>query len=341
MKCGICPLACDLDKDKELGLCRIISFSEEGVLKSRNSGILEYGMSGIEDLGFYHYYPGYEALYVVMPGCNLRCTFCPEWKIVYKNLDELCGFLTPILPKNLVKIAKLHHVKSIIFSCNSALNSEYIKEVYLHGKGEGLSIGLITHGVFCKEYINHLLNYLDAILVIFLGFSERSYSKITIIPTGYKYALEIAKLARSKNKHLEIAYIVITGINDSKEEIENFLNQISAQITNEVPIHFKRFQPNFILTEKAPTRTKTLKGAWILAKKKGFKYVYIDDIFEGEPRNTVCPVDNEPIILRIGSFVFSRVNSQKGCPRCGKETPFYGDINLVDESLYLKFRVVS
>jgi len=340
MICNICPLHCEFNDRRTKGLCRVVA-KENDVIKSSNDGILEYGIDFIERLGFYHFLPGSEALYVLMPGCNLKCIFCPEWQITHKDPDAIHGFTGKIRPKELVTIAKNHGAESIVFSCNSALNTEYIAKTSEVALKEGLNLALITHGVLEPDYVTHIIRYFKGVLIRFFGFSKKAYAKLTLIPNGYEYAIKMAEMVYQEGVHLEISYTIIPGINDSKNEINDFLEWVMGFSSGDIPLHFKRYYPAYLLADKAPTRTKALKDAFRLAKKHGLKYAYADDIFEGSERVTECPKDGEPLIIRIGDFVLVKLGKGNKCPRCGEIIPIYGTPKNTLNWRILKFRTTT
>ena len=341
MSCDICPFNCKGAKETPYGLCNVIKLEEKTGLTFLNYGLVEYGLSCPEKLGFFHFYPGHETLYIVTSGCNLKCFLCREYSLVFGNLKRTLKYAKKLLPQDIINLAHKVNATNIIFSCNSILNYEFLMQVIRLAIKENIGVGIITHGVFNTRKIRSIIELADAFLVRFFGFSERSYSRLTILPTGYKYAKIFSEEAYKHHKLLEISYTLVPSINDDPNEISSFLEWISCHFGYNIPIHFRRFYPKYFLSHRTPTRTRELKRAWKEAKERGFRYVYIDDVFEGVERNTYCSEDGELLIMRIGEFIKVMNLEGKKCVRCGKEIPLVGKAksNYHDTTLRYKFIV--
>ncbi len=334
--CKLCPLNCKLSKEIPVGLCRVIGIKNSGLI-SLNNGAFEYGIHYIEELGFYHLYPGSTALYLLFPGCNLRCLFCPEWKIVMKKPAEIEEFTGIINPEKIIDIAINEKVDGIVLSCNSILNYDYIRLLIKSLSNKNLYLSAITNGVINIDYLLDIIRKIDGFLIRFFGFTIKSYSKVSIFPQGHLKALETVNRLVKMNKHVEVSYTVIRGINDSTDELNSFFTAI-REISNDIPVHIRRFKPNYMMLDRTPTRNKSLVDTYKLAKKLGLNYVYIDDIFEGNEKNTYCPKDGYLLVRRIGNWVDFSLTSDKKCPACGIEIPLKGKVKRTLDRDLLTFK---
>ena len=80
----------------------------------------------------------------------------------------------------------------------------------------------------------------------------------------------------AKACHVEVTTLIIPGLNDDINEIEDMSKWLSS-ISPEIPLHLSRFFPNYKMTDISPTPKDTL----IRAKNKAseyLKYVYIGNI---------------------------------------------------------------
>ncbi len=336
VECEICPLRCQLNESMPIGICKAIGLIN-GEISFLNDGVFEYGVHYIEELGFYHFYPGSKAMYLVFPGCNLRCLFCENWKIVMKSIVEIKGFTGTMSPRDLVNLSLSKRVDGLVLSCNSALNGKYISELAKLIKSEELYLALITNGVLNEPYLINLVRSIDGFMIRFFGYSDESYSRISIYPNSYSMAIKFLERVIDFNKHAEASYTLITGINDSTEELSNFFESIKS-IDDNIPVHLRRFKPRYIMYDRAPTRNKALVDAFKLAREIGIKYVYIDDFFEATEKNTYCPRDGTQLIKRIGAWIKHSLDPGYKCPKCDKEVPITGKIkDTLDQDL-LKFK---
>jgi len=336
IECDACPLNCKLSEMIPVGLCDVISI-KNNELASVNNGAFEYGVHYIEELGFYHFYPGSTALYLLFPGCNLKCLFCPEWKIVMKKPTEVEGFTGIINPGELVSLAIENNVDGIVLSCSSILNYKYLDALIQALVNKPLYLSMITNGVINTDYFADIMRKIDGFLIRFFGFSTKSYSKISIYPKGHLEAINTLIKLTKMGKHVEVSYTIITGINDSIDELNSFFASIS-RVSNDIPVHIKRFKPNYMMFDRTPTRNKALVDAYKLAKESGLRYVYVDDIFEGNEKNTYCPVDGSLLIRRVGNWIDFFLISNKKCPNCGLEIPLIGKLNRTLDKDLLKFK---
>jgi pyruvate formate lyase activating enzyme len=76
--------------------------------------------------------------------------------------------------------------------------------------------------------------------------------------------------------HVEVTTLIIPGLNDSEQEIEDLSNWL-ANISEEIPLHLTRFFPNYKMKERPPTPVDTLIRARQKAAER-LKYVYIGNV---------------------------------------------------------------
>jgi pyruvate formate lyase activating enzyme len=92
---------------------------------------------------------------------------------------------------------------------------------------------------------------------------------------------------------------------------------IRDNLGKDVPLHFSRFIPQYLLTNLPPTPVETLRNARDIAKEEGLNFVYIGNVI-GEGEDTYCPYDGRRIIKRVG-YSIEEYNLLKGgkCKFCG------------------------
>jgi pyruvate formate lyase activating enzyme len=62
------------------------------------------------------------------------------------------------------------------------------------------------------------------------------------------------------------------------DEIKRMCLWIKGQLGDDVPLHFSRFFPNYLMQDYPPTEKNTLLKAEEIAKKVGLKHVYLGNI---------------------------------------------------------------
>ena len=311
--CKLCPHRCNFNILSARGLCHLIGPNQ---LLMDNKIFIR--RSNIELTGFFHFFPGHECLEISLPSCNLRCTFCEKERKSY-SITSLT---------DLSKIPEKENRKMIIvLDCSfSILPPPLINKIIeLKHRYPCIYISHITNGFIEKERFIKLMRNFDALLVRFFGFSDLAYSRVSIAPRAWRYAAEITKTALENNIFLELSYTIIPGYNE--EDYALFLRWLVSLKAFKIPLHIKRFYPRYLLKDKAPTRTKLLMEAFNKAKRMGFHYVYIDDIYEGKARNTYCPNDGSLLIRRVGYFVDALGITDSHCKKCGEKIPIKGEIS--------------
>ncbi|MEX0569193.1 MAG: hypothetical protein Q6363_008560 [Candidatus Njordarchaeota archaeon] len=307
MKCSICPISCE-----EFGFCGGFFFNNNSWQRVYyNLKIVE---ATVEQIGFYHFCPGQRSILVISSGCNLPCIFCPEHDTVFEkkfawSLDRAYSTI----------LSEIHsrNPQIIGFYCNSILDSEVIARLKKFYWGK---IVAKSNGFLSNKSINFLLDHVDGIIIRFLGFSVSSYCRLSVHPYGYKYAIKTLKAAITKNIHTEIEFHIVPGVT-SEDEFMQFIDVLDT-IKKDIPLHLKRFYPDFLEKSRAPTKTELLMRFYRLAKKK-LRYVYTD-LWYPHTNDTYCP-NGHRVIRRLGWKVIEKNLIHNKCKICGAPIPIVLD----------------
>ena len=306
MQCYFCPITCELGEGEE-GLCGAIRRSDGTLHRVYHNFDIEE--CNIEKTGFYHLFPGHKCLFIRTSHCNLFCTFCPEHKVVYTYSQRIS--------RNVVKESILRRcnmeIKVLVFSCNSILDLELIKELK---EEKQITIACKSHGFINERILTNFLESIDAILIRFLGFSKKTYAKFSISPHAITYVAKTAELAVNLGKHVEFEFYIIPGVTTEKEFL-NFIDFLQTLTSNAI-LHLRRFYPNFYELERAPTRTEELMKYFKLAKEH-VHYVYAD-LWYSEANDTLCP-NGHIIIKRFAWKIIGTKLKGNRCAICGAEIP--------------------
>ena len=130
-----------------------------------------------------------------------------------------------------------------------------------------------------------------------------------------KPVLESLVTIHNEKTWLEIVYLVIPTLNDSDQEFRGLSQWIRRELGPDVPIHFTRFHPEYLLKNLPPTPLPTLERAKRIADAEGLHYAYIGNVPGHPAENTYCPQCKELVIQRTG-FIIEKMNLKRG--RCGK-----------------------
>ena len=173
---------------------------------------------------------------VFFNGCKLRCKYChnPEmWKQRENNYT----------PEELVKKIKrcqpyFKNNGGVTFSGGEPLlHSKFIIETAKLLKKDNIHIALDTAGVGNGNY-EELLQYIDLILLDIKHVTKEGYKDITGIEL--KETENFIHIANKMNKDIWIRQVIVPGIMDNEEYIDNLVNYLK-KIKNVKRVDFLPF----------------------------------------------------------------------------------------------------
>lgn len=248
VKCILCPHHCKI-KIGDVGICGVRQ-NDNGELVSLNYGkISGLHMDPIEKKPIHFYLKGTETLSVGSFGCNLRCPFCQN-HVIAKSIPPTAR----MSPQEIVEEALLREVPSISYTYNEpTVFYEMVLETAKLAKEKGLKNILVTNGYMENEPLQELIPYIDGANIDVKGFNTQIYREV------FGGDLDIVKRNVAyfhQNLHVEVTTLVVTGINDQREELIR-LFQWLASISPDIPLHLNRYYPSYQYHE-APTNIKFL-----------------------------------------------------------------------------------
>jgi len=318
--CTLCPRYCVL-ANGQAGLC-FVRKNINGKLYALSYGRpTGFAIDPIEKKPLYHFLPGSEILSFGTAGCNLSCQFCQNWTMSKAKMDDLNALHAT--PDNVITLAKKHKVPSIAFTYNDpVVFAEYAMDISKLAREENIKSVMVTAGYIDKEARKDVFKYIDAANVDLKSFSDDFYVKLT--NSHLNDVLDtLIWLKKETNVWLEITTLLIPGENDSEEELKQLTSWITDNLSDEVPLHFTAFHPDFKLTDKSRTPLQTLKNAADLAKQAGIKYIYLGNVSDSAGQTTTCPNCRQTLIKRDWHSVsINKITKEGTCPYCS--TPIAG-----------------
>lgn len=317
IECLLCPRKCLLG-DRERGFCGVRE-NKEGTYYT-----LVYGkactiqVDPIEKKPFFHYHPKSRTLSLAAAGCNVNCKFCQNWELSQVRPEQVSHFDFP--PKEVVATAHKYDCPVIAYTYTEpVVFYEYMVDTAKTARSSGLKNVVVTGGHINKEPLQELVEKVDAIKIDLKAFNQKFYSDY--VRGELKPVLEAIKTVAQSNVWLEIVYLVIPTLNDSQKEIKELSQWLMNEIGPDVPLHFSRFFPTYLLKNLPPTPVSTLERCRKIAQNEGIHYVYIGNVPGHEGENTYCPFCGKLLIQRRG-FEIRQFNLQDGkCPQCQKNIP--------------------
>ncbi len=309
--CHLCPHHCRLQPGAK-GICRV-RYNEGGKLYTSNYGQCSQPvLDPIEKKPLYHYYPGSLILSVGTFGCNLQCPFCQNWHLAHQE-----PLLYRVEPTELVEMAELSqkdHSLGLAYTYSEPFVwFEFVLDTAKLAHERGLKNVLVSNGFIEAEPLEQLLPVIDAFNLDIKGFTEDFYRKI--VKGNLRAVLNSAEQVYKNNKHLEITTLLIPGLNDSKEELEQLVKWIANNLGKEVPVHFSRYLPNYQM-DLPPTTIQKLEEAREIGLKH-LDYVYLGNVPGSKGSSTYCPQCGRMLIERRGHQ--AKLTNLKGinCGSCG------------------------
>ncbi len=314
VRCSLCARRCTIKEGKR-GFC-MVRENREGRLYTLNYALASSVASDpIEKKPLFHFYPGTSVFSLGTVSCNFRCKHCQNYSISQTALEEAKGYLVQYTPEYAVKLARDYGCSGLAWTYNEpTIWFEYTYDSARLAKENGLYTVYVTNGYFTEEALDTIAPYMDAMNIDVKGFTEDFYREISA--GRLEPVKESVERAVKKGIHVEIAYLVVPRLNDSDEEIREFVDW-AAGVDVDMPVHFTGFHPDYKLMHLPPTPVETLEKAREMGLEK-LHYVYVGNVLGHKGENTYCYNCGELLIERWGFMVRQmRLTKDNKCPACG------------------------
>jgi pyruvate formate lyase activating enzyme len=343
VKCNTCARYCIIPEGK-VGFCGTRK-NIEGKLYTLVYGDvgLHISPNPIEKKPFYHFWPGSYALTLGTWRCNFTCPWCCNFEMSKArdrpNPEKSVKEGAYVSPEKLIELVKKYNCQGVSISFNEpTLLLEYSLDVFdlakksyfeLNGKKYPYTCTYVTNGYMSPQALDELIKHkMDAANVDIKG-DAATHKKYCApdVEVVWSNAEEMVK----KGVHVELTFLTIPGINDSKERFEKDFKRIADEIGTKIPVHITAYSSFYeIIRGVEPisydTPVEILERAYQIAKNAGLEYVYIGNV-PGHPyENTYCPSCGELLIERYGFSVTKYlITPKKRCPKCDEKIPIIGE----------------
>jgi pyruvate formate lyase activating enzyme len=135
-----------------------------------------------------------------------------------------------------------------------------------------------------------------------------------------KPVLDTLLVLKDEKIWFEIVVLIIPTLNDSKKEISDMTRWIVKELGPDVPVHFSRYYPTFMLKNIPPTPPATLQQARKVAMDNGVKFAYVGNLVS-DAENTYCPSCGKVLIERLRYHVILRGMKGNQCKYCNEVIP--------------------
>jgi pyruvate formate lyase activating enzyme len=312
IKCKLCPRECVID-DRERGYCGVRENRGGTYYTLVHSRVCSTHVDPIEKKPFFHFYPGTLAFSIATAGCSVNCKMCQNWEISQVRPEQVRSTYMP--PREVAALAKENQCASIAYTYSEpVIFYEYMADTAEAGRALGVKSAVVTGGYVLAEPLKRLCQQVDAVKVDLKAFSQKFYKEV--VNGELKPVLDALVTLRQQNMWTEIVYLVVPTLNDGDQEFKALARWVKTELGLDVPLHFSRFQPQYLLRNLPPTPLDTLERAKAIADAEGIHYVYIGNIPGHPAENTYCPRCRRVVVEREG-FTVNGVHIRKGkCAYC-------------------------
>ena len=320
VQCDLCPRLCRLHAGQR-GLCFIRGNLDGRIVLTSYGRSSGFCVDPIEKKPLNHFLPGTPVLSFGTAGCNLACKFCQNWDMSKsRHMDTLMDQASPAA---IACTAERLGCRSVAYTYNDpVIFHEYAIDVAKACRERGIKSVAVTAGYVCAEPRKEFYAHMDAANVDLKAFTDAFYLK----QTGAHLQPVLDTLVYIKHETrvwLELTTLLIPGLNDSDEELNQMTRWVMRELGPDVPMHFTAFHPDWKMRDIPPTPRATLQRARRIAMDNGVRYAYTGNVHDPEGGSTFCHHCGQELIGRDGYVLTAWNLTLDGrCDRCG--TPCAG-----------------
>ena len=274
VQCLLCPHHCRI-REGCRGLCRSRE-CRDGKLYALSYGRpCALAIDPVEKKPLNRFLPGTHCLSLSCTGCNLRCRWCQNSDISQAAPEEAGS--AEWSPEDIVDACLRRGLPSIAYTYTEPFTWwEYMYDIAVLAHGKGLKNILVSAGYVEKEPLRELLPYIDAANIDIKAQDDafyRNYCGATLAPV-----LENILAMKDAGVHVEITNLLVTGLNDTREQVAALCRWMAGNGLQDVPLHLSRFFPRYKFTQAGPTPKDTLLQARETALSSGIHTVYLGNV---------------------------------------------------------------
>ncbi|MBP1586637.1 MAG: AmmeMemoRadiSam system radical SAM enzyme [Lachnospiraceae bacterium] len=246
--CHVCPHHCRL-REGDTGRCHARGCKNDTSVSLNYGKVTSIALDPVEKKPLAFFCPGSYVLSVGSFGCNMSCPFCQNYDISTVG-EDFFRKLYHLSPEELVTIASDHIPEGnigVAYTYNEAMvGYEYVRDCAKLVHDNGMKNVLVTNGMVELPVLEEVLPYIDAMNIDLKCFTVEGYERL-----GGDLETVKSFIRRSaEESHIEITSLIIPGLNDSPEEMDEEAEWISG-IDPGIPLHITRYFPRYKMMEKA------------------------------------------------------------------------------------------
>lgn len=281
VRCGLCPHQCALAPG-ETGVCNVRKNAGGRLVLMAYGRLSGLHMDPIEKKPLYRFFPGSRILSVGSYGCNFRCPWCQNASISQCKPGDVPagpdngpaeGVLTE--PSDILAMAGQHGSIGVAYTYNEpTVWFEYMMDIAGLIRHAGMQNVVVSNGYINAGPLNELLGVTDAFNIDLKSFDPEFYERYT--NGSLQPVLNSLKTIAGKGRHLEIAFLVIPGLNDDLKQFESMAGWIAEYLGNQTVLHINRYFPAWHFSN-ASTPIETLQNMKTIARDY-LSHIYLGNV---------------------------------------------------------------
>ena len=256
VQCKLCAHRCRI-RDGSRGICRVRE-NREGKLYTRVYGnLIAEHVDPIEKKPLYHFLPGTRAYSIATPGCNFRCAWCQNWQISQMPRELRMPEHQRVSPASVVESALNSNCQTIAYTYTEpTIFFEFSYDTAIMAAKEGLKNVYVTNGFMTPDMLEMMAPYLDGANVDIKAFEDETYR--TLMGGRLEPVLDSCCLMKSLGIWLEVTTLIVPGVNDDPDELEDLASFIYHDLGPDTPWHLSRYYPQYKMVDRPPTEESIL-----------------------------------------------------------------------------------
>ncbi|MCL2688315.1 MAG: AmmeMemoRadiSam system radical SAM enzyme [Chitinispirillia bacterium] len=276
--CSLCAHRCRITPGNR-GVCSVRKNIDGSLYTYAYGHTIAENIDPVEKKPLYHFLPKSITYSIAAAGCNFRCGFCQNWNIsqisAMGDTDKYRGDESS--PEKIVEKAIKHGCESISFTYTEpTIFFEYALDIAKIAKQRGLKTIFVSNGYMTSQALEMISPYLDACNIDLKSFSDDFYKKQC--GASLQPVLDSLKLIKKLGIWLEVTTLVITGENNSDDELKGIAKFIADDLGKDVPWHVSRFFPQYKFADRSVTLAESVKKALKIGHDAGLSFVHAGNI---------------------------------------------------------------
>ena len=312
IKCKLCPRECVID-DRERGYCGVRE-NRGGIYYTLvHSRVVAAHVDPDREETVLPFPPRHHGVLARHRRLQRELQNVPNWDISQARPEQVNGNYLP--PQSVAEVARQYQCTSVAYTYSEpVIYYEYMTDTAERARAAGIRNVVVTGGYIQPEPLKLLCGKVDAIKVDLKAYSEKFYREV--VNGELKPVLNALVQMRKLGMWTEIVYLVVPTLNDGEREFTGLARWVKSNLGPDVPVHFSRFHPEYLLKNLPVTPVSTLDRAHAIAVAEGLHYVYVGNVPGHAAGNTYCPKCRRAVVERTGFAVRATHLSKGNCKFC-------------------------